>query len=72
MDYLTGVIGDVTAEQADFEWDGDRVPVKLSKIAAIVFYHAKPANLPEASVQGVAGRRLASSSRDRRRSKASN
>ena len=48
MDYLSGVLGDVTAEQADFEWDGDRVPVKLSKIAAIVFYHAKPANLPEA------------------------
>jgi hypothetical protein len=48
MDYLSGVLGDVTAEQADFEWDGDRVPVKLSKIAAMVFYHAKPANLPEA------------------------
>ncbi len=47
MDYLSGVLGDVTPEQADFEWDGDRVPVKLSKIAAMVFYHAKPANLPE-------------------------
>lgn len=46
MDYLTGVLGDVTAEQANFEWDGERVPVKLSKIAAIVFYHAKQAKLP--------------------------
>ena len=47
MDYLSGVLGDVTSEQAEFEWDGDRVPVKLTKIAAMVFYHAKPANLPE-------------------------
>jgi len=47
MDYLSGVLGDVTPEQAEFEWDGDRVPVKLSKIAAMVFYHAKAANLPE-------------------------
>ena len=46
MDYLSGVLGDVTPEQAEFEWDGDRVPVKLSKIAAMVFYHAKAANLP--------------------------
>ncbi len=23
MDYISGVLGDVTAEQADFEWDGD-------------------------------------------------
>ena len=47
MDYLSGILGDVTAEQAEFEWDGDRVPVKLSKIAAMVFYQAKAANLPE-------------------------
>jgi hypothetical protein len=48
MDYLSGVVGDVTAEQADFEWDGEQVPVKISKIAAIVFYHAKPLDMPEA------------------------
>jgi hypothetical protein len=47
MDYLSGIIGDVTAAQADFVWDGDRVPVKLSKIAAMEFYHAKPAKLPD-------------------------
>ncbi|MBA3482009.1 MAG: NPCBM/NEW2 domain-containing protein [Pirellulales bacterium] len=48
MDYLTGVIGDVTAEQATFEWDGDRVPVKRTKIAAMVFYQARQPSLPEA------------------------
>ncbi|WP_428303973.1 NPCBM/NEW2 domain-containing protein [Lacipirellula sp.] len=48
MDYLSGVVEDVTAQQADFRWDGEKVPVKLSKIAAIVFYHAKEAALREA------------------------
>lgn len=47
MDYITGVVGDVTAEQADFKWDGEQVPVKRNKIAAIIFYHAKEAKLPE-------------------------
>jgi hypothetical protein len=48
MDYLTGVIGDVTAEQASFEWDGERVPVKRTKIAAMVFYQSREPSLPEA------------------------
>jgi hypothetical protein len=48
MDYLTGVIGDVTAEKAAFEWDGDQVPVKRTKIAAMVFYQHRKASLPEA------------------------
>lgn len=47
MDYITGVVGDLAAEQVDFKWDGEQVPVKRSKIAAIVFYHAKRAKLPE-------------------------
>lgn len=51
MDYITGVVGDVTAEQADFKWDGEQVPVKRSKIAAIVFYHAKRAKLPETTCE---------------------
>ncbi len=51
MDYLTGVIGEVTAEQASFEWDGERVPVKRSKIAAMVFYHAREASLPEVNCE---------------------
>jgi hypothetical protein len=51
MDYLTGVIGDVTAEQATFEWDGERVPVKRSKIAAMVFYQPRPPALPDAACE---------------------
>ena len=63
MDYLTGVIGDVTAEQAAFEWDGDRVPVKRSKIAAMVFYQARQPTLPEAvcDLSLVDGSRVAAS-----------
>jgi hypothetical protein len=49
MDYLTGIVGDVTAEQISFQWDGERVPVKLSKAAAIVFYHATQAKFPDAT-----------------------
>lgn len=51
MDYLTGVIGDVTAEQATFEWDGERVPVKRSKIAAMVFYQPRQPALPDAACE---------------------
>jgi hypothetical protein len=48
MDYLPGVVGDITGEQAAFEWDGRHVPVKRGKIAAIVFYQAKARSQPEA------------------------
>jgi hypothetical protein len=51
MDYLPGVIGDVTAEQAGFDWDGERVEVKRSKIAAMVFYQARQAVLPDTSCE---------------------
>lgn len=49
MDYLSGMLREVTPQQADFEWDGERVPVKLTKLAAIVFYQAKQSTLPEAT-----------------------
>jgi hypothetical protein len=49
MDYLTGVIGDVTADQVSFKWDGQPIPVKRTKIAAMTFYQqpneAKPDSL---------------------------
>jgi hypothetical protein len=51
MDYLTGVIGDVTTDQAIFEWEGDRVPVKRSKIAALVFYQPQQPTGGEATCQ---------------------
>jgi len=48
VDYLAGILGDVTADQAEFEWEGDRVNVKRSKIAAIAYHHEKAAALPDA------------------------
>lgn len=48
FDYLTGVVGDVTPEQAEFQWDGDKLDVKRSKIAGIAYYHAKPRAVKDA------------------------
>ena len=44
VDYLAGVVGEVTAEQVQFEWEGDRIPVKRSKVAAIAFYRGQAAD----------------------------
>jgi hypothetical protein len=35
---LTGLIGAVTTEQVEFTWEGETVPVKRSKIAALSFF----------------------------------
>jgi hypothetical protein len=48
FDYLSGVVGDVTPDQADFQWDGDKLQVKRTKIAGIAYYHAKPRALKSA------------------------
>ncbi len=42
LDQLTGVLGDVTSEKINFNWDGEQIPVKLSKVAALAYYHAHP------------------------------
>ncbi len=47
LDYLSGLLGDVSNELVDFRWDGEDIPVKRTKIAALVYYHAKQAKLPE-------------------------
>jgi hypothetical protein len=47
MDYLNGVLGDVSQEEASFEWDGSRLAVKRTRIAAAIFFQAKPPALPE-------------------------
>jgi hypothetical protein len=51
MDHLNGVIGDVTAEQVSFKWDGERVPVKRTKVAALKFYQSRDAALPDVRCQ---------------------
>ncbi len=43
---LSGVIGTVSAEQVEFSWEGDTIPVKRAKIAALAFFHA---NVPESA-----------------------
>jgi hypothetical protein len=47
VDYLTGVVGDVTADQTKFDWDGETVAVKRTKIVGIAFYHARAPELAE-------------------------
>lgn len=44
-DSLDGILGDVTADQVAFTWDGDVIPVKRSKVAAIAYFHAKKPDL---------------------------
>jgi hypothetical protein len=51
LDYLAGVVGDVSADEVSFDYDGQKLPVKRSKIAAISYYHAKQPALPEATCQ---------------------
>ncbi len=43
---LEGVIGEVLPVQVEFSWEGDTIPVKRAKIAALAFYHA---NVPESA-----------------------
>ncbi|MCC6494424.1 MAG: NPCBM/NEW2 domain-containing protein [Pirellulales bacterium] len=47
MDYLVGVLQDVTPDQVSFEWDGEVVPVKRGKVAAIVYYQGAPPQLAD-------------------------
>jgi hypothetical protein len=47
IDYLEGVLGDVSAGEVAFELDGQTVPVKRPRIEGLVYYHAKTTNLPE-------------------------
>ncbi len=44
LDYLSGILGNVSAEQVVFNWDGEEIPVKRSKVAAIAYFHAKKPN----------------------------
>lgn len=55
LDYLEGVLGDVTVETVQFDLDGDELTVKLSKVAGLLYYQA-PGAKPTASVCQVLGR----------------
>lgn len=41
IDYLEGVIGDITKETVKFTLDGEVVPVKRTKVEGLIFYHSK-------------------------------
>lgn len=42
FDELTGVLGDISTEQVGFTWEGETIPVKRSKVAALAYFHARP------------------------------
>ena len=45
FDSLDGIVGNVSPEQVEFNWDGDTIPVKREKVAALVFFQAKQPQL---------------------------
>lgn len=44
---LFGVINEINADQVEFNWDGDVVPVKRTKLAGLGFYQADNENTAE-------------------------
>jgi len=48
IDYYKGVIHRVTEEAVDFETDGERLPVKRSKVFGLVYHRTSGRELPEA------------------------
>ncbi len=48
LDFLEGVVRDLTAETCDFEFDGETIPVKRAKLEGVVYFHpASAADLAE-------------------------
>lgn len=48
VEHLSGVLGDVAETQVNFNWDGQDIPVKRTKVVALAYYHAKSPELPDA------------------------
>ena len=46
LDYHKGVLQDVTEDVVRFDFDGEMLPVKRSKVFGFVYRHGKEANLP--------------------------
>ncbi len=42
VDFLTGVLGDISAAEVMFTWDGETIPVKRTKVVALAYYHGRP------------------------------
>lgn len=60
FDHLTGILGDIDEESVKFNWDGEQLVVKRSKLAAVLYYHADSEDVSEARcwVKTVGGARL--------------
>ena len=60
LDYLTGLLGNISSEQVVFNWEGDEIPVKWSKVAGLSYYHANEAEFeqPACWIQTIDGARL--------------
>jgi hypothetical protein len=63
LDYVEGVLGDATSEQISFDLDGDVIGVKRTKVAGLVYYHARDdqRNEPICDVRDTSGTRLRAS-----------
>lgn len=46
LDYLEGVLGDVSADEVQFQLDGDAVPVKRPKVEGFRYFRPKPPEYP--------------------------
>jgi hypothetical protein len=60
IDHLEGVLGEITADKVNFEFDGDTIPVSRDKVEGVIYYAAARPELPEAIcvVEGPGGTRL--------------
>lgn len=47
VDFLSGVINDISASQINFTWEGDTISVKRSKVSALTYYHAQSKDFSE-------------------------
>ena len=57
LDQLEGVFHDITADTVEFEYDDQRIPVKLTKLEGMIYYHPVGRELPDSvcAVQEVNG-----------------
>ena len=46
IDYHKGILGDMDEKTADFDLDGEKIPVKRAKIFGLIYYHAAKGDLP--------------------------
>ncbi len=64
FDHLSGVLGDITPDAVNFNWDGEDIFVKRSKLAAVTYFHPQEDSIPTANcvVTSRSGAKLMASS----------